>query len=220
VTRKNLPRVHWEDEQLGLRLDIGVSFVDSEVIIDCESNLYATKGDLSEVYKRVFDTARAAVDCFSFLNGMGLSVILERVIPPNGIQHNILVTRPDLAKLSTAFNIEDFNAIYGISLSDPSILLAINDLIASIAMSHHAPINCGRVIETIREVMTPTGADREIGWQNMRENLKSTKSGQTRLTPFSWSHRVPDPCVFCRGGTPRIYQPEKPSEGGRTRLSL
>jgi hypothetical protein len=121
--------------------------------------------------------ARAAVDCFSYIRGWGLSIIIERVLPPNGIQHSILIQRPELEKLVTAFEINpenkgnNFDTMYRITLSDPDIMLAVNDLIASIAVSHHAPINCGRVIETIREAMTPIGVDKKRGWEIMRQNL-------------------------------------------------
>ena len=177
LTMKDLPKVHWEDKQLGLVLDVTMSIVDSEVIISCEANLYSTKDDFGEVYRRVFDMARAAVDCFCYIKGMGLGVVLERVIPPSGIEHNILVERPDLAKLVTTFNLDrenkgnNFDTMFGIVLSDPSVFFAVNDLIASIAVSHHAPINCGRANETIREVMTPDGADKKQGWEAMRKNL-------------------------------------------------
>lgn len=173
---RDLPSIHWEDEELGLVLDATLAFVDSEVHISCESNLYTTAEQIGEVYKRVFDMARAAVDSFSYIRGMGLSVILERVIPPSGIQHNILVERPELAKLVTAFDLDpqnkgsNFDAMYRTMLSDPSVFLAVNDLIASIAVSHHAAINCGRVIETIREAMTPSGADRKRGWEAISQN--------------------------------------------------
>ncbi len=60
--------------------------------------------------------------------------------------------------------------MYRTMLSDPSVFLAVNDLIASIAVSHHAAINCGRVIETIREAMTPSGADRKRGWEAISQN--------------------------------------------------
>jgi hypothetical protein len=180
LSMKDLPSVHWEDKELGLILDVNMSIVDSEVIMTCESNLYSTQEDLSEVYKRVFDTARAAVDCFAYIKGMGLGVVLERVIPPNGIQHNILVERPELAKLVTAFDLNrenrgnNFDAMYKIAISDPNVFLAVNDLIASIAVSHQAAVNCGRAIEAMREAITPSGSDRtkrNKGWEIMRTSL-------------------------------------------------
>jgi hypothetical protein len=157
---KDMPSVHWEDKELGLVIDASLAIIDSEVLITCESNLYTTMDDFGHVYRRAFDMARAAVDCLAYKDGLGISVVLERVIWPNGTQGNILVERPDLAKLVTAFDLNlenrenqgnNFNAMYRIMLSHPSVFLALNDLIASISASHHAPINCGRAIETIRE---------------------------------------------------------------------
>jgi hypothetical protein len=177
LTAKDLPSIHWEDKQLGLVMDVNMSIVDSEVIISCESNQYSTHEEISEVYKRVFDMARAAVDCFSYVKGWGLSIILERVVPPNGVEQMILVQRPELAKLVTAFNIDstdpsnNFNAMYKIALSDPDVMLAVNDLIASIAVSHHGPINCGRVVEVIRDAIAPRSAKEKQAWEIMRTSL-------------------------------------------------
>lgn len=180
LTMRDLPSVHWEDKELGLVLDVNMTIIDSEVSITCESNLYSTQDDVSEVYKRVFDMARTAVDCFSYIKGMGLGVVLERVIPPSGIQHNILVERPELAKLVTAFDLNrenkgnNFDAMYQIVISDPNVFLAVNDLIAAIAVSHLAAVNCGRAVEAIREVIMPSGSDtakRNRGWELMRQNL-------------------------------------------------
>jgi hypothetical protein len=74
-------------------------------------------------------------------------------------------------------------------LSDPSVFLAVNDLIASIAVSHHAAINCGRVIETIREVMTPSGADRKRGWEAMQQNLNLNLTYLKFITEVSTAPR-------------------------------
>src|SRR5260370_27637042 len=105
---RTFPRVDWKDKELGLELHIDISIVNSGLTIACESNRYSTHQDMSEIYKRVFDTARAAVDCLAYIKGLGLGLILERVTPPNGIQQDqdIIVERPELAKLVTSFRAE------------------------------------------------------------------------------------------------------------------
>lgn len=194
LTLKNIPRIHWEDKELGLVLDVTMSFVDSEVIISCESNRYSSAEDFSEVYKRVFDMARAAIDCCAYLEGSGLGIVLERVIPPTGVQQNILVQRADLAKLAAGSEATQdkgsrFDELYEVTVSNPSILLALNDLIASIAISHTAGINCGRVVETIREVMTPEGEDRKKGWVYMRQKLNIDTAYLKFITDVSTAPR-------------------------------
>ena len=61
--------------------------------------------------------------------------------------------------------------MYKIALSDPDVMLAVNDLIASIAVSHHGPINCGRVVEVIRDAIAPRSAKEKQAWEIMRTSL-------------------------------------------------
>ncbi len=109
LTMRDLPSIHWEDEELGLVLDATLAFVDSEVHISCESNLYTTAEQIGEVYKTSLRHGKGRRRLLFLHPGTGLSVILERVIPPSGIQHNILVERPELAKLVTAFDLDPQN---------------------------------------------------------------------------------------------------------------
>lgn len=140
VTMKDLPSVYWEDAALGLKMDATISIIDSAVEVVCDSTL----DNFSEVYMRAFDMTRAAIDSFAFVHGLGLSVLLEKVILPSGIEQNIRVEEPELAALVTAFDLRPenketrFEAMSRIVLSDPSIFLALNDLIVSISLSPRA----------------------------------------------------------------------------------
>ena len=140
--------------------------------------------------------ARAAVDCFSYLKGFGLSVTIDKVIPPNGIEHDVLVERPDLVKFVTAFNLNpedkanNFDAMFRVVITDPSaVFLALTDLIASISGSHYAHINCARAIETIREAMTPQGKNRKSGWEAMRRCLNVDEKYLKFITDVSTAGR-------------------------------
>ena len=97
-----LGTIHWKDPALSLEIAATVSVTDSKVEVVCDSNLHATEDDCNQVYMRAFDMARAAVDSFCYTTGLGLTVVLEKVIKPNGIEHDILVQRPDLAANVTA----------------------------------------------------------------------------------------------------------------------
>jgi hypothetical protein len=76
----------------------------SVVEVLCESNLFGTENNDGHVHFRAFDMARAVVDSFAYAKGLGLSVVLESVIKPDGVKYNIQDERPDLAALVTAFH--------------------------------------------------------------------------------------------------------------------
>ena len=194
ITIKDLGTVHWKDSALGLEIDATMTITDSVVEIVCDSNLYATEDHCNEVYMRALDMSRAAIDSFSFVTGLGSSVSLEKVIKPNGIEHDVLVQRPDLAAKVTAFdalnpNIENkgnnFSTMYGIILDNPLIFMALNDLIVSISLPHHAPINCGRTVETIRQLMTPEAGETKRGWETMRQKLNIDQKYLSFITDTS-----------------------------------
>lgn len=57
---------------------------------------------LMPVYMRALDTVRTVVDLMSFSNGVGLTVVLDTLIEPDGVSSQLVAQQPDLAPLSTA----------------------------------------------------------------------------------------------------------------------
>jgi hypothetical protein len=168
---------HWEDAPTELVLDVSLNITNSIIEVDSESNQYGTEAKDGQVNLRAFDTARAIVDSFAYAAGLGPTVVLDNVTKPDGIKYDIREKRPDLAALVTAFHSgpEDTSielaSMLPIVFSDTLVFMALNDLVASISLPHHAPVNCGRVIEAIRELMTPLNGDRKQAWLAMRDSL-------------------------------------------------
>jgi hypothetical protein len=173
LTQKNLPTIHWEEKQTGLVIDATVTINDSAVEVTCDSNRYKSEEEIGMVYMRALDMARTTVDCFSFANGYGVTVMLESLIGPDGIQRDILVHEPRLQAMVTAFNTSDgksFDKAFEIILTDTLAFMAMNDLIVAISLPHHGPINCTRAIESLRNSMAP-GMKRNPAWEFMRQSL-------------------------------------------------
>lgn len=115
---------------------------------------------------------------------------------PNGIVYDLLVERPDLEAAVTAFKagapntLFSFDEMYRIVACELDLIPALNDLIVSISLPHHAPINCARAIETIRELIMPTESDdREKGWKVMREQLNIDRDYLKFITQHSTKRR-------------------------------
>jgi hypothetical protein len=198
VTLKGATSAHWEDASLGLVLDVAVSITHSVLEIICESNLYGTNAIDGEVHLRALDTARGIVDVIGYAKGLGAGIILETAIKPDGVNYNIQVERPDLAALVTAFQpgpeekSVDLAGMLQIVFSDPLVFMALNDLVTSIALPHHAPVNCGRAIEAIRELMTPVNGDKKQGWVAMRKDLNISQDYLSFITDQSKAPRHGD----------------------------
>ena len=179
ITLNDMPTVTFNEPEIGLVVSIKVRINDSHIEVECDSNRFETDQDYGEVHMRAFDQARAAVDIFCFVKGIGGSLYLDKVMKADGVVYDLLVQRPDLAATVTAFHLggpnvaSPFDPLYCVVAREPSLNIAVNDLIVSISLPHHAPINCARAIETIREMLTPADEDRKKGWEAMRACARS-----------------------------------------------
>jgi hypothetical protein len=173
-----------------LTIDKGV------VEVLCESSLSGTENYEGHVHLRANDLANAVVGSYAFAKGMGLSVLLETVVKPDGVRYNIQECRPDLEALVTVLHSRqdggiNITAILPIILSDPTIFVALNDLVSSLTRVQEAPVKCGRAIDAIRHSMAPAN-DRKAGWIAMRDNLNITQSFLEFITEHSKGPRHGD----------------------------
>ena len=188
---------HWDDPSIGLSMDARLIIKDSVVEVFCDSNLSGNDNYDGHVHFHAMDLARSVVNGFAYARGLGFAIILDSVIKPDGIEYDINDQRPDLAELVTAFRTGsqqgsvDLSGMLEIILTEPLIFLSLNDLVSSIAAPQHAPVNCGRVVEAIRELMSP--GDRKGGWAVMRERLNLTQQYLTFITDQSKGPRHGDP---------------------------
>ena len=77
------PEVKWKWEETELELTIRVKIGNSFVNIECELEEYRPEY-VTELYRRAFDLQRASVNLVAFANGIGLTVLLEMLIAPDG----------------------------------------------------------------------------------------------------------------------------------------
>jgi hypothetical protein len=195
VTAKDLPSVTWHDDytkqDLKITTRIDASIIDIE--FDCQS---FNEQDPASFLMRAWDLARAAVDLFSFKVGWGLSVIIDTLVKPDGTTATILPKMETLAPYSTSLDSSDpkvnnYDACYRLLVAEPPLFQAMNDLIVSITLPHHAVVNCARVIEGLRSLVAP-GQDRKQGWAIMRATLNIEAAYLTYVTNLSTAPRHGD----------------------------
>jgi hypothetical protein len=174
----NSMTARWDDPidpPISLLVSATLSITKGIVEVVCESNLFGNDNYDGHVNRRANDLARTVVNSYAFGRGMGLSVVLETVTKPDGITHDILEHRDDLVPLVTVLRSGadggiDIQGILPIVLSDPTIFVALNDLIGCITYVQDAPIKCGRAIEAIRHSMAPAKG-RKQGYLVMQKLL-------------------------------------------------
>src|ERR1700741_442292 len=57
-------------------------------------------------------------------------------------------------------------------LSDPTLFMALNDLVSAITIPHVAPVACIRAIEGIRHLIALPDTKEPQAWQQMRDALR------------------------------------------------
>ena len=139
-----MPELEWKWEERRVNLKFRVNISNSVVNVECELEEYKPEFFV-EIYKRALDLSRAAVNVVAFAVAIGVTVILETLIGPDGIPSAILLTDPGVVSLVTAYNLDpagnpEQSAVYEIIVKEAPLMRALNDLIEAITVPHIAPV--------------------------------------------------------------------------------
>jgi hypothetical protein len=201
----DIPDLKWKWQEAGIDLMFRVRIGSSVINIECELDKYEP-GYSNELYKRASDLARAAVNVVAFSAGLGLSVVIETFIGPDGMPSPIMQHDPRLASLCTAYSLDparkvDLGRVYELSLTEPPLFRALNDLIEAITIPHVSSVNCGRVIDSIRRMITAPGTlSDKLAWKAMNDSLNISQGYQQLISNTSTGPRHGDP-AFVAGNT-------------------
>jgi hypothetical protein len=180
-----------------------VTIDNSAVKVECEIEKYEP-GYLGELHRRALDLARASANLAAFAGGLGMIVTLDTLIDPEGRPSALIFTAPALPPLCTAFGLGpdkggDFDVVFRMVLAEAPLFMALNDLIATITLPHCSLVNCGRVVESIRRMISPT-LEGAAAWRAMHQALNISRPYQEWISKQSTGPRHGDP-AFTPGTT-------------------
>jgi hypothetical protein len=169
-------------------------------IIDMEFDVNSyDPNDLSPLLMRAWDLARAAVDLYCFQVGWGLSVMLDTFVNEAGNETTLLPRMDSLAAYCTALQpdpqnptVNNYDLCYRLLIAEPPLFMALNDLIVSITLPHHASVNCARAVEGLRVLMVPGLTDRAQSWPIFQANLNIDRGYREYITGVSTGPRHGD----------------------------
>jgi hypothetical protein len=185
----------WGEENLILHFDCRVE--KSIVTVACTLDRYRPEY-FGEIHKRAFDIIRSAINLAAFASGVGYSVIFESVIDTSGQKTMFVQQDLSLAHLCTSFSLHSqpgktpIGRIWDLVVSDPPLFQALDDLIVSITLPHHAPVGCARAIEGLRNLIATSGAPVSQAWEQMRYALRLDRSFLQLITDTSAGPRHGD----------------------------
>jgi hypothetical protein len=179
-----------------MRFDVKI--VDSVAEVACTVQAY-TPHDIGLPHIRALELARSIVDSIAFVNGVGLTLIFEELIGPDEEIRLILPLNPQLPRLCTAFSAAPdampdctLEAMTRLVIREPSLFLALNDLIVAVTVPGQVAVNCGRAIEGLRKIMVPNDPSRKLGWAALQSNLNVERSYRELITDTSTGPRHGD----------------------------
>ena len=192
----HVPALNWTWQEQKLELTFRIRIENSNVTVECELEQYEPIY-FTELYKRASDLTSASANLAAFATGYGVVVILETFIDAAGTQSQIVLFDPSLSPLCTAYGLEDarqgdFSAVFNMVLTEPSLFRALNDLIAAITFPHCSTVNCGRVIDSIRRMISPN-LDGAAAWRAMHHALNVSRRYQEWISKQSTGPRHADP---------------------------
>lgn len=193
VTLSSPPTIKWEAPESGFSMEFISHIVDSKIDIECGINDYRPE-HFVVVYMRAVDLCRAQVDLVAFKKGLGLTVVLETFIDPNGVANPILLQDESLATLCTAFTLDEgFDQVCAQVLVSVPLFMALRDLIAAITLPHVSPVDCARAMDRLKHLIASPGTGDKQAWQQLRETLQIDEAYLKYITNHSANPRHGQP---------------------------
>jgi hypothetical protein len=185
--------IKWPIPEANLEITFRPQIKDSIVTIECEADRIDSS-DFMLFYMRALDITRGAVNLIGFAKGWGVTVFLESVLYPNGRREAIVLADPRMPPLCTSFRIDDktLQDALQIVIGDSALSMALDDLIVAITVPHASAINCARVVESLRVLISPPDCPPKKSWPILRDTLRISQPYLEFITTYSTAPRHGD----------------------------
>lgn len=199
ITTPPLPEIDWRQTADGPLFHFAITIRSCVVDVACSLEEYTPDENLSLLLNQAMLYSRAVLDCLCFAHGLGLSLVLDELVEPDGSVKPLRYSSSRLARLCTAFNLtpgytgkDDYSAMFLLIVKEPALMLVFNDLIVAHTIPGHVEVNCGRVIEGLRNLLVPNDPKRKNGWAEMQRVLRLERTYREFITEASTNPRHGD----------------------------
>lgn len=173
LTVPNLGPIDWGYASINLKIVHHLAINRGLVEIQCEIDREVNNDEISLIHSQAYSVVRTLTDITSFATGFSLLVVFERMRFTDGIEKEFNPGDSRLSKICTAFELSGSSLVplLNLVLMNKNLQHALRDLTDSIIFPQHAQINCARVVESIRVMLSPAEQDRKVAWANFRAKL-------------------------------------------------
>ena len=193
-TLKSVLSFTWIWQERGVSPEFTISIQNGEIVVECKIENYRDQ-DREELHRRAYDLCRALVGLNGFREAFGLSVVLDKFTGPNGKEVAIIGHDRRLPPLCTAIHSDnDFNRVFGFVLGETILIQHLYDLLEAISVPHVSLLNCGRVMDGIKHLISPDNVSDKNAWETMRDALNVDRDYLKLVTDASANprHGVPE----------------------------
>jgi hypothetical protein len=170
------PHLHWPGEEGEDPLDLQVVIHRSEIAVTCTASAFDADV-LSSAVMRAIDVTQGMLDVLGLREGVAFHAMIESCVRPDSEEVPIVLADRRSAKLTQSFQDDDTDEMMSLVIEDHDLRQTLGDLMLAISKTHYAPIACGRVIDSLRRMITPPGtASDGEGWAAMRRALNADKA--------------------------------------------
>jgi hypothetical protein len=166
-----LPAVNWKIPEADLEISLQLEIQGSKITVRCNASRFDPPKDVVPIWLRSFDLARMTVDLLGFSEGRALTVVLDSITDDAGKTTPIEAKVPALARYVTSVTDSTYGDVWELIVKEPAIFLGLNDLVTTIALPHHGPVNAARVVEGLTHLVAGDAAKPSERWQALREAL-------------------------------------------------
>jgi hypothetical protein len=192
LTFGTLQQITVTETPFGVSLSIQVEIKESKIKADC---VYPAPFDnhAHKIYFYCLSAVQAIVNLTAFERGFGAIVVIDSS-EENGIKTPVALGDPDCKYLCTAFKMGNgYDKVLSHVLSEAGFMLALNDLIQAVSNSSVTPINCARVIDAVRHLVSGNDIEPRKAWPRMHKALNIDESYLTYISDASKKHRHGNP---------------------------
>lgn len=173
--------------------EVEITIADGDISVKCEIEKFEKDQNLAALFKEVVELSGTVTSILAFASGDGTTIVFEKMTLPNDATTTIRLSDNSLAIHCTAYKLSGASIfqILELAMREPLLHYALRDLNETLTSPNRTPLNCARVIETIRFLILPqeVDEDRTPAWTKMREELNLTLDYIKFISKPALSHR-------------------------------
>ena len=182
----------WINQTTNFRGEVVITLSQGEITCQCETNQF-DPNDIAPVWKEAFELSAAVVNLATFATGTATVLVFDTITYPSGQTDPLKMADAALGQLCTTISVTGPSMMEALHLAvrEPQIHYALHDLNEAMFFPNRQNINCARVVETIRNLIHPTGKNdsRGAAWEKMQGVLNLSPDYVKLISKGSEAHR-------------------------------